>query len=159
MVGMMNRSLALAAVLVGCAASQASAPPPVAAPPEPSAEPVASGTVAPPPAQYPPGLGVVDTKLGTGPECKKGDSCKVRYIGTLEDGTEFDSNPGVTFQIGVGMLIRGWDEGIPGMKIGGVRKLTVPPSLGYGSKAKGNIPAYSTLHFEVELLAVIPLNP
>ena len=54
------------------------------------------------------------------------------------------------------MLIKGWDEGIPGMKVGGIRQLTVPPSLGYGSKQTGKIPAYSTLHFEVELLEITP---
>jgi FKBP-type peptidyl-prolyl cis-trans isomerase len=150
-----NRSLALAAVFVGCAASQATAPAPVAPPSEP-AEPIASGTVAPPTKQYSPGLEVVDTKLGTGAECKAGDRISVRYRGTLDDGSEFDSNAKATFQIGVGMLIKGWDEGIPGMRVGGVRQLTVPPSLGYGSKAMGKIPAYSTLHFEVELLEINP---
>ncbi|MBC8135600.1 MAG: FKBP-type peptidyl-prolyl cis-trans isomerase [Fibrella sp.] len=73
----------------------------------------------------------------------------VRYVGTLDDGTEFDSNKSATFWIGKGMLIQGWDEGIPGMRIGGIRNLTIPPSLGYGSTAKGKIPAYSTLHFAV----------
>lgn len=153
----MNRSLALAAMcfVIGCASSQ---PPPqtVAPPSEPAPEPVASGTVSPPPAQYPPGLEVVDTKIGSGVECKKGDRITVRYVGTLDDGTEFDHNDKATFQIGVGMLIKGWDEGIPGMRVGGVRKLTIPPSLGYGTKATGKIPAYSTLHFEVELLEVNP---
>jgi len=148
----MHRSLTLAALLMGCASAN---PPPAQpiAPTEPTQQPVA---FTPPPkaAQYPPGLGVEDTKLGTGPECKKGDSCKVRYVGTLDDGTEFDRNAGVTFQIGVGMLIKGWDEGIPGMRVGGVRHLTVPPSLGYGGKKMGKIPENSFLYFEVELLAV-----
>jgi FKBP-type peptidyl-prolyl cis-trans isomerase len=153
-VGSMNRSLALAAFLVGCASSNPPAAQPIA-PTEPSSTP-APATFAPPPSQYPPGLGVEDSKIGTGPECKKGDTCKVRYVGTLEDGTEFDSNPGATFQIGVGMLIKGWDEGIPGMRVGGVRKLTVPPALGYGANKRGKIPANSFLYFEVELLAVNP---
>ena len=93
-------------------------------------------------------------KVGPGDACKAGDKITVRYLGTLDDGTEFDSNASATFWIGKGMLIKGWDEGIPGMRIGGVRNLTIPPSLGYGASAKGKIPAYSTLHFEVELLAI-----
>ncbi len=105
-------------------------------------------------AQYSPGLEVVDVKVGGGDACKAGDKITVRYVGTLDDGSEFDSNPSATFWIGKGMLIQGWDEGIPGMRVGGVRKLTIPPSLGYGASAKGKIPAYSTLHFEVELLAI-----
>jgi FK506-binding nuclear protein len=153
---MTKRAFGLAALLFGCIPAQSSAPPPVAAPSEAPAEPVASGTVAPPPAKYPPGLIVVDAKVGTGAECKKGDRIQVRYVGTLDDGTEFDSQAKSEFQIGVGMLIQGWDEGIPGMKVGGIRQLTIPPSLGYGSKQMTKIPAYSTLHFEVELLAISP---
>lgn len=106
------------------------------------------------------GLKIEDLKVGTGPEAKQGDTITVNYVGALENGTVFDASDKhggpATFQIGVGQLIKGWDEGIPGMKVGGKRKLVVPPSLGYGSQNIGNglIPPNSTLVFEVELLAV-----
>lgn len=108
------------------------------------------------------GLKIQDLKIGIGPEAKAGDTISVAYIGSLENGTVFDASANhggaATFQIGVGQLIKGWDLGIPGMKVGGKRKLIVPPSLGYGSQNIGNgvIPPNSTLIFEVELLAVQP---
>lgn len=148
----MQRWSLFVALLLGCASS----PPPPAepAPPPRPAAPVEEP--APVASKYSPGLEVVDVKVGAGQECKAGDKITVRYVGTLDDGTEFDSNNSATFWIGKGMLIKGWDEGIPGMRIGGVRTLVIPPSLGYGASAKGKIPAYSTLHFEVELLAIEP---
>ena len=106
------------------------------------------------------GLQIEDLKVGTGTEAKSGDTISVNYVGALANGTVFDASEKhggpATFQIGVGQLIKGWDEGIPGMKVGGKRKLVVPPSLGYGSQNVGNgaIPPNSTLVFEVELLAV-----
>ncbi|OGN01231.1 MAG: hypothetical protein A3G51_01010 [Candidatus Yanofskybacteria bacterium RIFCSPLOWO2_12_FULL_43_11b] len=106
------------------------------------------------------GLEIQDLKVGTGPEAKAGDTISVNYTGFLENGTVFDASVKhggpATFQIGVGQLIKGWDIGIPGMKVGGKRKLIVPPSLGYGSQNVGNglIPPNSTLTFEVELLAI-----
>ncbi len=106
------------------------------------------------------GLKIQDLKVGIGQETKAGDTITVNYVGALENGTVFDASAKhggpATFQIGVGQLIKGWDLGIPGMKIGGKRKLIVPPSLGYGSQNIGNglIPPNSTLVFEVELLAV-----
>ena len=106
------------------------------------------------------GLKIQDLKVGIGPEAKAGDTISVNYVGALENGTVFDASAKhggpATFQIGVGQLIKGWDIGIPGMKVGGKRKLIVPPSLGYGSQNVGNglIPPNSTLVFEVELLAV-----
>ena len=106
------------------------------------------------------GLQIEDLTIGTGPEAKAGDTISVNYVGALENGTVFDASEKhggpATFQIGVGQLIKGWDIGIPGMKVGGKRKLIVPPSLGYGSQNVGNglIPPNSTLTFEVELLAV-----
>src|SRR3989344_2283219 len=106
------------------------------------------------------GLQIEDLKVGTGDEAKAGDTISVNYSGSLENGTVFDASAKhggpATFQIGVGQLIKGWDIGIPGMKIGGKRKLIVPPSLGYGSQNVGNglIPPNSTLVFEVELLAI-----
>lgn len=106
------------------------------------------------------GLKIQDLKVGTGAQAKTGDTITVNYSGSLENGTVFDASakhggPAI-FQIGVGQLIKGWDIGIPGMKIGGKRKLVVPPSLGYGSQDVGNglIPPNSILIFEVELLAV-----
>lgn len=104
------------------------------------------------------GLQIEDQTVGTGKETKSGDTVTVNYLGTLENGTKFDSsydrNQPFTTQIGVGQVIQGWDEGIVGMKVGGKRKLTIPPALGYGSQAAGSIPANSTLIFEVELLGV-----
>lgn len=105
-------------------------------------------------------LKIEDIVIGTGAEVKKGDNILIHYLGTLEDGTKFDSSydrdqPFDT-QIGVGMLIQGWDLGIPGMKVGGKRKLTIPPELGYGARGAGAlIPPNSTLIFEVELIDII----
>ncbi|MBI2388462.1 MAG: FKBP-type peptidyl-prolyl cis-trans isomerase [Deltaproteobacteria bacterium] len=104
-----------------------------------------------------PGLQITDLKVGSGPEVKPGDTIEVNYVGTLEDGTVFDqtqSGP-ATFAIGKGMLIKGWDAGVPGMRVGGVRRLFVPASLGYGQKgAPPKIPPYAALIFEIELLAI-----
>jgi peptidylprolyl isomerase len=104
------------------------------------------------------GLQIQDLTVGTGQEAKSGDTVTVNYLGTLTNGTKFDSsydrNQPFTTQIGVGQVIKGWDEGIVGMKVGGKRKLIIPPSLGYGSQAMGSIPPNSTLIFGVELLNV-----
>ncbi len=102
---------------------------------------------------------IEDLKVGDGREAKIGDTVVMNYIGTLVDGTKFDSsydrNQPFTTQIGVGQVIKGWDEGVPGMKIGGKRKLTIPPDLGYGSTGAGAaIPPNATLIFEVELLDI-----
>lgn len=101
---------------------------------------------------------IQDEVVGTGAEATAGKSVTVNYVGTLTDGTKFDSsydrNQPFTFNLGAGEVIQGWDQGIVGMKVGGKRKLTIPPSLGYGSQAVGTIPANSTLIFEVELLKV-----
>jgi peptidylprolyl isomerase len=106
----------------------------------------------------PDGLKILDEVDGNGPEVKSGDTITVNYIGTLENGTKFDSsydrNQPFTIQIGVGQVIRGWDEGIIGMKVGGKRKLVIPPSLGYGAQELEGIPSNSTLIFEIELLSV-----
>lgn len=103
-------------------------------------------------------LKIEDTTVGTGPEVKSGDTVVMHYKGTLPDGTQFDSSydrgePYET-QIGAGTVIKGWDIGVVGMKVGGKRKLTVPPSLGYGAQAIGSIPANSTLIFELELVGI-----
>lgn len=105
------------------------------------------------------GLMYEDKQIGDGAEAKSGDNVIVHYTGWLDSGQQFDSskNPGrdpFVFTLGAGMVIRGWDEGVAGMKIGGVRELTIPAALGYGSRPIGPIPANSTLHFEVELLGI-----
>ena len=103
-------------------------------------------------------LQVVDEKIGTGNPVKSGDTVDINYVGTLTNGTKFDASADhggpFTTQIGVGKVIKGWDEGVVGMKVGGKRKLTIPPSLGYGDQAMGSIPANSTLIFEVELVKI-----
>jgi peptidylprolyl isomerase len=104
------------------------------------------------------GLTYVDTECGTGAEATTGTIVTVHYTGTLENGTEFDSSRGrepFTFNVGAGEVIQGWEQGIPGMKVGGVRELTIPPELGYGAAgAPPAIPPNATLIFEVELLEV-----
>ena len=105
------------------------------------------------------GLIIEDIKIGEGQEVEKFNIVTVNYTGLLEDGTKFDSslNPGRTpfrFTVGAGQVIKGWDEGLIGMKVGGKRKLTIPPELGYGSRDNGPIPANSTLIFEIDLLGI-----
>jgi FKBP-type peptidyl-prolyl cis-trans isomerase len=107
----------------------------------------------------PSGLETLDVKAGDGVEARSGSTVDVHYTGWLDDGTEFDSSRGrgkpLTFRLGAGMVIRGWDEGIAGMRPGGVRKLRIPPDLAYGTRgAAGVIPPGASLHFEVELVAV-----
>ena len=92
-------------------------------------------------------------KEGTGPELKSGQTAVVKYEGKLENGEVFDHSSH-EFPIGTGGVIKGWDEAIPGMKVGEVRKLTIPPEMGYGKLTKPNIPANSTLIFEVELVGI-----
>ena len=105
------------------------------------------------------GLQYEDTIVGDGAEAKSGDNVTVNYTGWLDDGTKFDSskdrNQPFNFMLGAGMVIKGWDEGVAGMKIGGTRKLTIPSELGYGERGAGGvIPPYATLIFEVELLGI-----
>jgi peptidylprolyl isomerase len=105
------------------------------------------------------GLKYIDLKEGTGPMPQKGQRVTVHYTGTLKDGKKFDSSVDrgqpFTFVIGVGQVIRGWDEGVATMKVGGKRKLIIPSALGYGERGAGNvIPPNSELHFDVELLGV-----
>ena len=106
------------------------------------------------------GLIIENQVIGEGAEAQDYNKIVVNYTGTLEDGSVFDSslNPGrgpFTFTLGVGSVIKGWDLGVKGMKVGGKRKLTIPSDLGYGDKGAGNlIPPGATLIFEVELLEV-----
>jgi FKBP-type peptidyl-prolyl cis-trans isomerase len=127
--------------------------------PQPSAAPT------PTPAQPPPDpnakLEIKDLVVGKGAEAKSGDTVKVHYVGTLLNGTEFDASKKhgtepFTFDLGKGRVIKGWDDGVAGMKEGGKRKLTIPPHLGYGPRGAGDrIPPNSTLVFEVELVEVV----
>ncbi len=102
------------------------------------------------------GLKIEDIKIGTGQEAATGMTVEVHYTGWLTNGDKFDSSldRGRPFSFGLGLrqVIKGWDQGVVGMKEGGKRRLTIPPELGYGSREMGPIPANSTLIFEVELL-------
>ncbi|KAG9247914.1 hypothetical protein BJ878DRAFT_490500 [Calycina marina] len=103
------------------------------------------------------GVTVDDKKIGSGPACKKGNKVEMRYIGKLVDGKVFDSNKkgkAFMFKLGLGEVIKGWDIGVTGMQVGGERRLTIPASLAYGSKAMPGLPANSTLIFDIKLLSI-----
>ena len=104
------------------------------------------------------GLIVQDTVVGTGVEATSGAKVTVHYVGLLSDGTKFDSSidrgQPFVFTLGVGEVIKGWDEGVIGMKVGGTRVLGIPPELAYGDRQIGTIPADSSLFFQVQLLSV-----
>jgi len=135
-----------------------------------SESPVASATLtaSPEPAAVktetkPDGLKIEDLVLGSGAVAKAGDIAVVNYTGWLENGTKFDSNVDpafghvepFSFKLGAGGVIKGWDEGVAGMKVGGKRRLTIPSSLAYGAQGAGGvIPPNATLIFEVELVSV-----
>ncbi len=104
-------------------------------------------------------LTIEDLRPGTGAEARAGNTVTVHYVGTLTNGQKFDASrdrgEGFTFKLGAGEVIQGWDQGVAGMKIGQVRKLTISPDLAYGARGfPPVIPPNSTLVFEVELLAV-----
>jgi len=104
-------------------------------------------------------LQIEELKAGSGPEAKAGQTVTVHYVGTLTNGSKFDSsrdrNEGFTFKLGAGQVIKGWDQGVAGMQVGQLRKLTIAPELGYGSRGfPPVIPPNSTLVFEVELLSM-----
>ncbi len=105
------------------------------------------------------GLQIKDITVGTGTVAQNGDTVTVNYIGTLDNGTTFDSSYSrkqpFSFTLGVGQVIKGWDLGVLGMRVGGTRELTIPPALGYGAQGAGGvIPPNATLHFTVALLSV-----
>lgn len=106
------------------------------------------------------GMTAQDVTVGTGAAAQNGDTVTVNYVGTLSDGTVFDSsiarNQPFTFTIGAGTVIKGWDLGVVGMKVGGERKLVIPPSLGYGAAGTpgGPIPGNATLNFTIYLLRI-----
>ena len=107
----------------------------------------------------PSGLKYEEIKVGGGDTAEPGKTVSVHYTGWLTNGTKFDSSKDrgqpFEFPLGGGRVIKGWDEGVRGMKVGGVRKLTIPPELGYGARGAGGvIPPNATLIFEVELLKV-----
>lgn len=111
--------------------------------------------------KLPGGLCYVDTKIGDGPEVKKGDVLSMNYTGKLADGTVFDASDKhggpFEFKLGAGAVIQGWDEGIPGMRVGGKRTLTIPPEMGYGASGYPPvIPPNATLVFDVEVVSVKP---
>jgi FKBP-type peptidyl-prolyl cis-trans isomerase len=104
-------------------------------------------------------LQIEDIKVGEGAEAQAGNTVRVHYVGTLTNGQKFDSSrdrgEAFEFPLGAGHVIKGWDQGVAGMRVGGLRKLTVPSHLGYGDRGfPGVIPGGATLVFEVELLGV-----
>ncbi|MCX6021442.1 MAG: FKBP-type peptidyl-prolyl cis-trans isomerase [Chloroflexi bacterium] len=125
---------------------------PFAKPPPPAGPTNVSGL---PEVASPSGLKYVEIVQGTGRETRYGGKALVQYTGWLTDGTQFDTSVGtgpIEFAIGARKVIKGWEEGVLGMKVGGKRRLIVPPDLGYGEQKTGPIPANSTLLFDVELL-------
>lgn len=172
---------ALAALCAVCAALAACAtdrtpPAPASAAPKPSEGLVAAPQLPPLPASAAPavkpdGLQIIDRQIGTGKEAQAGKAALVQYTGWLYDekasdhkGKQFDSSSASRgglpfgFIVGVGKVIKGWDEGVPGMKVGGKRTLVIPAQLAYGNKEAGNgaIPPNSTLVFDIELVDVKP---
>lgn len=104
-------------------------------------------------------LEIEDVEVGTGAEAKPGATVNVHYTGTLTDGSKFDSSldrgKPFSFRLGAGQVIQGWDQGVLGMKVGGKRKLTIPPELGYGARGYPPvIPPSATLVFDIELISI-----
>jgi FKBP-type peptidyl-prolyl cis-trans isomerase len=100
-------------------------------------------------------LVIKDSKVGTGAEAQAGNLITVKYTGWLKDGTKFDSSDAFQFTLGAGRVIKGWDQGVEGMKVGGTRVLYIPPDLAYGEQGSPpKIPPNATLKFKVKLLAV-----
>ncbi|MFO0666439.1 MAG: FKBP-type peptidyl-prolyl cis-trans isomerase [Polyangiaceae bacterium] len=123
--------------------------------PESAYKPAAGEPLPPPPTK----LEITDEKVGDGKEAKTGDTVRVHYTGTLMNGKKFDSsrdrNEPFEFTLGAGAVIKGWDQGVVGMKVGGKRKLAIPPDLGYGAAGKPpTIPQSAGLKFDVELVEI-----
>ena len=169
---MMRLALILAAFLATASLATAAEPAPNTkdapaakpATPAPAAKPAAPAAPAAAPAAgkevtTPSGLKYTDLKVGDGAVAKSGDRVSVHYTGWLTSGAKFDSsvdrNQPFQFQLGRSQVIKGWDEGVAGMKVGGKRKLTIPAELGYGARGAGDrIPPNSVLIFDVELLGI-----
>lgn len=160
-----NRGTAIAGTLPTTQPAQAQpvlvaeTPKPITAPAtQPETKKMANPESSPQSVKTASGLQYVDEVEGTGATPQQGQTVTVHYTGTLTDGTKFDSSRDrgepFKFKIGVGQVIKGWDEGVGTMKVGGRRQLTIPPDLGYGSRGIGPIPPNSTLLFDVELLKV-----
>ena len=98
-------------------------------------------------------LTIEDVTIGTGATAASGDTVTVSYVGTLTNGTQFDAGT-FSFRLGANQVIQGFDQGVVGMRVGGRRRLTIPPNLGYGSQANGPIPANSTLKFDITLVSI-----
>jgi FK506-binding nuclear protein len=146
-----------APVSAGSPATQASA--------QPSPEPIATAAAVTTPCTKgntettPNGVRIVDSKCGSGKEATRGSAIKVKYVGKLATGKIFDSTAnhgGKPYQtrIAVGAVIPGWDEGVPGMRVGGVRHLLIPPTMAYGSTGAGAIPPNATIEFTIKLVGV-----
>ena len=98
-------------------------------------------------------LGIEDVTIGTGATAVAGDTVTVSYIGTFTNGNQFDAGT-FSFRLGVGAVIKGFDDGVVGMRVGGRRRLTIPPNLAYGSQGTSGIPGNSTLRFDITLIAI-----
>jgi peptidylprolyl isomerase len=161
-----SKTVVLVALLVACE-RRVPEPEPMAQPPSAPASSAAAATAAPTPEAAPAALATVtelkkeDLSPGKGTAAKTGDTVRVHYTGTLMDGTKFDSSRDrdepFEFTLGAGMVIKGWDEGVVGMKPGGKRKLTIPGDKAYGPMGSPpKIPPNATLVFDIELLEVNP---
>lgn len=161
------RVLLLSCVLAGCAAKPAPAaqpvkPAPTLVVPEPAETEVREREESLPEREesqsLPSGLRLTEMRRGSGAVAEPGKRIVVHYVGTLDDGSVFDSTRerGTPFEVdlGKGYLIKGFEEGVVGMRVGGLRRLIIPPELGYGDRATAKIPASSVLVFEIELLEV-----
>ncbi len=159
----MNKALLIGALPLALALSGCGNNPPKAAEGAPaaaaSAAPAATDASVGKARTLPDGLQITDERIGTGDVAEAGKTVTVNYVGTLENGAKFDSSydrhQPFSFQLGAGQVIKGWDEGVAGMKVGGKRQLVIPADLAYGAQSPSPaIPPNSTLVFEIELLGV-----
>jgi FKBP-type peptidyl-prolyl cis-trans isomerase len=145
---------ALLAAAAACSATPPAEPPPptrtVAAPPPVAPEPELTVTEH--------GVGITELRPGAGRGAVAGDTLEVHYVGRLEDGTEFESSrkrgTPYRFELGAEIVIPGWDEGLVGIRVGEIRRLIVPPSMGYGPRGSGEVPPDAMLEFDIELLSL-----